>query len=203
MITNLSMSLVGMLYNFQLIRLAAENGIAAYGVIMYVNIIFMAFFFGYSIGCTPVIGYHYGAENHSELKSLYRKSNVITIVVSIVMTVLGIALASPLSRLFVGYDQELLELTTNGMRIYALSFLLCGINIFGSAFFTALNNGILSASISIFRTLIIQVAAIIILPIFFGINGVWFAIVVAEAVTIVLTVILFVANGKKYHYMGK
>ena len=138
MLTNLSASFVGMLYNFQLMRIASENGVAAYGVIMYVNFIFMSFFFGYAIGSAPLVGYHYGAKNIEELKNLFRKSIVLTTIVSIIMTVLGVGLAFPLSKLFVGYDAELLEMTTNGMRLYSLSFLLCGFNIFGSAFFTAL-----------------------------------------------------------------
>ncbi|MEG2604756.1 MAG: MATE family efflux transporter, partial [Clostridia bacterium] len=159
MLTNLSSSLTGILYNYQLIRIAAESGVAAYGVIMYVNFVFMGFFFGYALGSAPLVGYHYGAKNTAELQSLFRKSLVITSIVSVVMTVLGVALASPLSKLFVGYDAELTAMTVTGLRLYSLSFLLCGFNIFGSAFFTALNNGALSALISFLRTLVLQVAA--------------------------------------------
>ncbi len=184
MLTNLSASFVGMLYNFQLMRIASENGVAAYGVIMYVNFIFMSFFFGYAIGSAPLVGYHYGAKNIEELKNLFRKSIVLTTIVSIIMTVLGVGLAFPLSKLFVGYDAELLEMTTNGMRLYSLSFLLCGFNIFGSAFFTALNNGLISALISFLRTLVLQTTAILILPSLWGINGIWLAIVAAEGLTI-------------------
>ncbi|PWL70632.1 MAG: MATE family efflux transporter [Clostridiales bacterium] len=200
MLTNLSTSFVGMLYNFQLIRIAAENGVAAYGVIMYVNFIFMGFFFGYTIGCGPIVGYHYGAANTRELKNLFRKSLVITAAASVLMTVLGVALAEPLAKLFVSYDTELLEMTANGMRLYALSFLLCGFNIFGSAFFTALGNGALSALISFLRTLVIQIAAILILPAVWGINGVWLAIVAAEGLTLILTAALFILYRKRYQY---
>ena len=201
MLTNLSASFVGMLYNFQLMRIASENGVAAYGVIMYVNFIFMSFFFGYAIGSAPLVGYHYGAKNIEELKNLFRKSIVLTTIVSIIMTILGIGLAFPLSKLFVGYDAELLEMTTNGMRLYSLSFLLCGFNIFGSAFFTALNNGLISALISFLRTLVLQTTAILILPSLWGINGIWLAIVAAEGLTILVTIILLIKNRNTYHYI--
>ena len=200
MLTNVSMSVVSILYNYQLIKIAAEDVIAAYGVIMYVNFIFMAFFMGYSIGAGPVVGYHYGAGNTTELKSLFKKSMVVTSVAAVVMTGLAIVLASPLANLFVGYDANLAEMTANGLSLYSLSFLLCGFNIFGSAFFTALNNGVVSAIISFLRTLVIQVAAVFILPIFLGINGIWLAIVVAEALTLIVTLVMFAKNKHKYQY---
>ena len=200
MLTNVSMSVVSILYNYQLIKIAAEDGIAAYGVIMYVNFIFMAFFMGYSIGAGPVVGYHYGAGNTTELKSLFKKSMVVTSVAAVVMTGLAIVLASPLANLFVGYDANLAEMTANGLSLYSLSFLLCGFNIFGSAFFTELNNGVVSAIISFLRTFVIQVAAVFILPIFLGINGIWLAIVVAEALTLIVTLVMFAKNKHKYQY---
>ena len=199
MVSNLSTSLVGVLYNIQLMAIAQENGVSAYGVIMYVSFIFMAFF-GYSIAVTPVVGYHYGAENHFELKSLLKKSLTITLISSLVMTVSSIALASPIARIFVGYDAELCEMTVNALRLYALSFLVCGFNIFGSAFFTGLNNGTASALISFLRTLVIQVAAVLILPKLLGINGIWLAITAAEALTLLVTAALFLTGRKKYHY---
>ena len=168
---------------------------------MYVSFIFMAFFFGYSIAVTPVVGYHYGAKNHAELKSLLKKSLTITLISSLVMTVSSIALASPIARIFVGYDAELCDMTVNALRIYALSFLVCGFNIFGSAFFTGLNNGTASALISFLRTLVIQVAAVLLLPKLLGINGIWLAITVAEALTLLVTAALFLAGRKKYHYV--
>lgn len=200
MLTNLSTSFVGMLYNIQLMKLAAENGVAAYGVIMYVNFIFMGFFFGYAIGSAPIVGYHYGAQNTFELKNIFRKSILITSIVSVLMTILSVTLAHPLSAIFVSYDAELLDMTTNAMRLYSLSFLLCGFNIFGSAFFTALNNGPVSALISFLRTLVLQVAAILILPVFWGINGIWLAIVVAEGLTLIVTSILLIRYRKRYQY---
>lgn len=200
MLTNLSTSFVGILYNIQLMKAAAENGVAAYGVIMYVNFIFMGFFFGYAIGSAPIISYHYGAQNTDELKNIFKKSIVLTSVVALLMTGLGIALAYPLSAIFVGYDKELLEMTGSAMRLYSVSFLLCGFNIFGSAFFTALNNGLLSAVISFMRTLVVQTAAVLILPVLLGINGIWLAMAVAEGITLVLTVILLIKNRKRYSY---
>lgn len=201
MVSNLSTSLVGVLYNIQLMAIAQENGVSAYGVIMYVSFIFMAFFFGYSIAVTPVVGYHYGAENHAELKSLLKKSLTITLISSLVMTVSSIALASPIARIFVGYDAELCKMTVNALRLYALSFLVCGFNIFGSAFFTGLNNGTASALISFLRTLVLQVAAVLLLPELLGIDGIWLAITAAEALTLLVTAALFLAGRRKYHYV--
>ena len=201
MVSNLSTSIVGVLYNIQLMAIAQENGVSAYGVIMYVSFIFMAFFFGYSIAVTPVVGYHYGAQNHAELKSLLKKSLTITLISSLVMTVSSIALASPIARIFVGYDAELCEMTVNALRLYALSFLVCGFNIFGSAFFTGLNNGTASALISFLRTLVLQVAAVLLLPELLGIDGIWLAITAAEALTLLVTAALFLAGRRKYHYV--
>lgn len=200
MLTNLSASIVGMLYNIQLLKLAAENGVAAYGVIMYVSFIFMAVFFGYSVGVNPVIGFHYGAGNKKELKNLLKKSLVITFLTAVIMTVAAQLLASPLASLFVGYDKVLHDMTTNGLRLYGLAFLLCGFNIFGSAFFTGLNNGKVSAIISFLRTLVIQVACIFILPIFLKLNGIWLSVLVAEGLTLFVTAALLVGYRRKYGY---
>lgn len=200
LMSNLSMSLVGILYNYQLMSLAGENGVAAYGVIMYVNFIFVAFFIGYSIGAAPIIGYHYGALNSDELKSLRKKSLVIVGITGLVMTVLAEVLAAPLSALFVGYDAELFELTRRGFMLYSLSFLICGINIFGSAFFTALNNGLISAILSFVRTLVFQVAALFILPLFMQVDGIFLSIVAAEILAAAMTIVFIVAKRKKYGY---
>ena len=196
----MSASLVGMLYNFQLLKLAGENGVAAYGVIMYVSFIFMAVFFGYSVGINPVVGYHFGAGNKEELKNLLRKSLTLTAAVGLVMTVAAELLALPFARLYVGYDPQLCSMTQTGMQYYALSFLICGFNIFASAFFTGLNNGLVSAMISFLRTLVIQVAAIFILPLFFDIDGVWMAIVAAEGLTLLVSGAFLLGNRKRYGY---
>lgn len=200
LMSNVSMSLVGMLYNIQLMKHAGENGVAAYGVLMYVCLIFIAAFIGYTIGTAPVIGYHYGAGNHDELKSLFKKSLVIIGVFSVGMLLLGEVLAKPLSVLFVGYDTDLLQLTLRGFAIFSFSFLFSGIAIYGSGFFTALNNGLISAVISFLRTLVFQVVAIIILPIIWGIDGIWISIVAAEVMAAAVTVLFWIANRKKYHY---
>lgn len=200
LMTNVSMSLVNMLYNFQLMRLVGENGVAAYGVIMYVNLIFVSIFLGYSIGSAPIVGYHYGAANHGELKSLFRKSLTLIGIAGIVLTLLAVGLSGPLSKIFVGYDEELFALTKHGFRLYSLSFLVTGFNIFGSAFFTALNNGVVSATISFLRTLLFQIIVVLVLPIFLGINGIWLAIVVAELMALVVTVLFFITKRKQYHY---
>ena len=200
MLTNISTSFVSMLYNFQLMKLAGENGVAAYGVIMYVNFIFMGFYFGFSVGSSPVISYHYGAENHGELQGLFRKSLVVLSIAAAAMTVLAALFAKPRSGLFVGYDAELFAMTYSAFRLYSLSFLVAGFNIFGSAFFTALNNGVLSAVISFLRTLVFQIAAITLLPHILGTNGIWIALAVAEGLTLFVTASLLVMKRKQYHY---
>lgn len=201
LMTNISLSLVNILYNFQLMRYIGEDGIAAYGVIMYVSFIFIAIFIGYSIGSAPIIGYQYGAGNYEELKGLFRKSLCLISLWNILLTVIAIVTAQPLARVFVGYDAELTALTRRGLCLYSLSFLITGINIFGSAFFTALGNGVVSAAISFLRTLLFQIAAVLILPLFLGLDGIWLAIVAAELLALIVTVGFFIKHGKYYHYM--
>ena len=198
LMTNLSLSLVNMLYNFQLIRLAGEDGVAAYGVIMYVNFIFLGVFIGYSIGSAPVISYHFGAENRAELRGLLRRSIGILAALSVAMTALAEALALPLARLFVGYDAALLAMTRHGFMLYSLSFLFAGGGIFGSAFFTALNNGAVSALISFLRALVFQVAAVLILPQIMGLDGVWLAVPAAEALALAVAAACFAVKRKQY-----
>ena len=200
MMSELSMSVVTMLYNFQLMRIAGENGVAAYGSIMYINFIFVSVFFGYSMGVEPVISYHYGAGNHTELKNLFGKCLKLLAVCGAVMAVIAELAADTMAGIFVGYDEELMEMTTAGLRIYAFSFLLAGINIFGSGLFTALNNGLVSAVISFLRTLVFETAAVLILPALFGIDGVWAAIIVAETAALVITAVFFIRYKDRYHY---
>lgn len=200
LMTNLSMSLVNMLYNLQLMNYAGENGVAAYGVIMYVNFIFISVFVGYAIGMAPIVGYNYGAGNHVELKNVYGKSVRFNVVAGMVMCLSAIAMAGMLARIFVGYDKELFEMTKVGFRIYSSSFVIMGMNIFGSAFFTALGDGLISALISFLRTLLFQVVAVWVLPVVLGLNGIWLAIVVAEACALLVTVMFLIKNGKRYHY---
>ena len=201
LMSNVSMSLVGMLYNLQLIQYAAEDGIAAYGVIMYVNFIFMSVFIGFVTGGAPIIGYNYGAENHRELRNIFRKSLILVGIFAAVMTGAALLMARPLARIFVGYDPDLVEMTTRGFIIYSLSFLLSGFNFFGSSLFTALNNGLVSAVISFVRTVICQIAAVMLLPIVFGLDGIWWSIVAAELAALVLTVVCFLKFKDRYHYM--
>ena len=201
LMTNLSSSVVSVLYNLQLLRLAGEDGVAAYGVIMYANFVFIAIFLGYSIGVAPVVGFHYGADNTAELKSLFRKSLVLMLLAGSGMLVLGQVLALPVAKIFVGYDAALLELTRHAFRLYAASFLLMGFNIFGSAFFTALSNGLVSAIISFMRTLVFQVAAILLLPLLIpGTDAIWLAVIAAEFLGLVVTVYFFLKMRKTYHY---
>ena len=201
LMSNISMSLVCMLYNLQLMKYAGEDGIAAYGVMMYVNFVFISVFIGFVIGNAPLVGFNHGANNHFELKNLFRKGVVVLLVLSILMATSGQLLAKLLSRIFVGYDPALMDMTVHGFRIYTLSFLLCGFNIFGSSFFTALNNGLISALISFVRTLICQIAAVFLLPIWLGLDGIWWSIVAAELVALCLTAVLIFAFRKKYHYL--
>ncbi len=200
LMSNISMSIVSMLYNSQLIRYAGEDGIAAYGVLMYVNFVFLAAFIGYSTGTAPIIGYHYGAGNHRELKSLRKKSFLLIVICSGGMFMLAELLAKPLGGIFVGYDQKLLDLTVRAFTIYSFSFLFAGIAIFGSSFFTALNDGLTSALISFLRTLVFQAAAVLLFPLYFGIDGIWLSIVAAEWMAMLVMLLFIVGKRKKYHY---
>ena len=200
LMTNLSSSVVNSLYNIQLLKFTGEDGVAAYGTIMYVNFIFVAIYFGYSIGSAPIVSYHYGAQNHKELKNLLNKSLRFTGICGIFMFILAQLIATPLARIFVGYDVDLFELTRHGFRIYCTTFLVCGLNIYGSSFFTALNNGLLSALISFLRTLVFQVSAVLILPIFFAIDGIWSSVLLAELLTLVVTAICIIKKRSRYHY---
>ena len=200
LMSNISMSLVGMLYNIQLMRYEGENGIAAYGVLMYVSMIFAAIFFGYSIGIAPVIGYHFGAKNHKELKNILKLSVVIVGVSSVVMTIMSLVLAYPLSYIFVPYDKTLFNITLKGFNIFSFSYLFAGYAIFSSAFFTALNDGVTSAIISFLRTFIFQIASVIILPILWQINGIWYSIIVAEVMAVLVSLVFIVTKRKKYGY---
>ncbi|MCM1297643.1 MAG: MATE family efflux transporter [Muribaculaceae bacterium] len=200
LMSNISGSVVNILYNFQLMRLAGEDGIAAYGAIMYVSFIFAAIFIGYAIGSAPVISYHYGAEDREELHSLLYKSAVLMVLGGVAMAVTGVAVSAPLAKIFVGYDQGLYSLTVRGFQLYAVSYLLCGFNIFGSSFFTALNNGLASAVISFLRTLVFQCASVLFLPIFLKVDGIWLSISVAEAAALAVTLLLLAKNRKMYGY---
>ena len=201
LMSNISSSVVSMIYNFQLMKYVGEDGVSAYGVLMYVQFIFVAIYIGYSIGCAPITGYHFGARNHNELKNMLRKSSFLSAVSGVVLTILAIALSSPLAKIFVGYDKELYELTRHAFRLFAYSFLLAGFNIFTSSFFTALNNGAVSAAISFMRTLIFQTSSVLILPIFLGVDGIWWAITVAEFFAFILSLIFLFAKRKKYNYI--
>lgn len=198
--SNVSMSVVGMLYNIQLLKYAGENGVAAYGVMMYVSMIFSAAFVGYSIGVAPVISYHNGAQNYKESKGLLRKSLIMIGTFGIGMVFAAECSALPLAKIFVGYNPELMALTASGFKIFALSFLFMGFAIFSSGFFTALNDGLTSALISFLRTLVFQVAAVLLLPLVWEIDGVWISIVVAEVMAVALSMVFLAIKQKKYHY---
>lgn len=200
LMSNISMSIVSMLYNVQLMRYAGEDGVAAYGVLMYVSMIFIAAFLGYSVGMAPIVSFHFGAQNHAELKSLLRKSFMIIGSFSVIMCLAAEVLAYPLSVFFVGYDEALLALTLEGFKIYSFSFLFAGVAIFSSAFFTALNNGFVSAAISFLRTCLFQIASVLLLPLILGINGIWLSIVTAEMLAFVVAMLFLAGNKKRYHY---
>lgn len=200
LMSNISASIVGMLYNFQLMKYAGENGIAAYGVVMYTQMIFFAIYIGYAVGTSPIVSYHYGAGNHGEMKSLLKKSLLLMGGTGIVMMLLAQWSASVLSGIFVGYDEELLAITEHAFVIFACSYLLAGINIYASSFFTALNNGAVSAVVSFMRTLVFQTGAVLILPLMLGIDGIWWAVTVSEVMACLISSAFLVAKRKKYHY---
>lgn len=200
LMTNISTSLVSMLYNFQLLRFAGEDGVATYGVLMYMQFVFNAMFIGYSIGTSPIVSYNYGAGNHSELKNMLRKGLLIMSIAGCVMMVLAQILSAPLAHIFVGYDPELFEMTRHAFKVFSFAFILAGLNVFASAFFTALNNGAISAVISFLRTLVFQMSSVLLLPLLFGIDGIWLAITVAEVCACIVSMCLLYKNRKRYHY---
>ncbi|MCI8802730.1 MAG: MATE family efflux transporter [Oscillibacter sp.] len=202
MMSNLSMSLMSILYNFQLMRLIGEDGVAAYGVIMYVDFVFTAVFLGYSIGAGPIISFHYGAGNQGELRSLLGKSLRLTAVSGVLTTALAVGTAMPLARIFVGYDGGLLALTAHGFQLFALSFFGKAFNIFGSAFFTALSNGAVSAAISFLRTLLFQVTAVLVLPLLLELDGIWLSAAAAELLALFVTAVFLFALRTRYGYGG-
>ena len=201
LMSNISSSIVSMIYNFQLLKYIGEDGISAYGVLMYVQFVFIAIDIGYSIGCAPIVGFHFGAQNHTELKNMLGKSVKLMCGAGVVMAVLAQVLAAPLARLFVGYDEVLYRLTCHAFRLFSFAFLFAGFNIFASSFFTALNNGLISAVISFLRTLVLQTSSVILLPLIFGVDGIWYAITAAEIFATTISVIFLFAKRKKYHYM--
>lgn len=200
LMSNISASVVGMLFNVQLMKYAGENGVAAYGVLMYVSWIFQAIFLGYTVGTAPVVSYHYGADNKDEVKNLLKKSLIIVAAVAVCMFVAGELLSWPLAKIFVGYDAELMDMTVNAFYIFSFSFLFFGFSVFGSSFFTALGDGLTSAAIAFLRTLVFQIAAVMLLPLIFGLNGIWASIVAAEIVSVAVTAVFLAIKRKKYGY---
>lgn len=198
--SNISMSIIGMLYNIQLLKYAGEDGIAAYGVMMYVSFIFAAVFIGYSIGTAPIISYHNGAGNHKELKGILKKSLTLLGLGGLLMLAVAQLFARPLAMIFVSYSESLTEMTVHGFRIFACSFVFMGFAIFGSGFFTALNDGLTSALISFLRSLVFQIGAVLILPTFMDIDGVWISVVIADFMAMTLSFLFMSIKRKKYHY---
>lgn len=200
LMSSISTSLISVVYNLQLLRFAGENGVAAYGTIMYIQFIFIAIFIGYTIGASPIVSYHFGAGNHEELNNLLKKSLYIVSLAGVTMMAAAWALSAPLANLFVGYDGELYELTKHAFRMFAFSFILAGVNIFASSFFTALNNGAVSAAISFLRTLVFQIISVLALPVFLGLDGIWYSISIAEVLAFIVSFAFLSVNRKKYHY---
>ena len=201
LMSNISSSIVSMVYNFQLLKYLGEDGVSAYGVLMYVQFVFVAIYIGYSIGCAPIVGFHYGAQNHPELKNMLRMSVILMSASGVVLTVLARVLAAPLAKIFVGYDEGLFTLTCHAFRLFSFAFLFAGFNIFASSFFTALGNGLISATISFLRTLVFQTSSVILLPLLLGVDGIWYAITAAEIFATLISIIFLLAKRRKYHYM--
>ena len=202
LMSNISSSVVSMIYNFRLMDLIGEDGVSAYGVIMYVQFIFIAIFIGYVIGVAPIISYNYGADNKKELRNMFKKSVILTGGAGVILTLAALLLSAPLAHLFVGYDEGLFELTKRAFTLFSVSFLLSGLNIFASSLFTALNNGLVSAIISFLRTLVFQILSVMLLPLVLGTDGIWYSIAVAEAFAFVISLIFVLINRKKYDYFS-
>lgn len=201
LMSNISANVVAILYNLQLLHYAGENGVAAYGVVMYTQMIFAAIFMGYAIGTAPIVSYHYGAAHYEELKNMLKKSVLLMLGTGVAMLFLAWALARPLALLFVGYDETLCEMTRHALWIYGFSFILCGLNMFASSFFTALNNGGVSAAIAFLRTLVFQSLAVLTLPLLFKLDGIWWAVTVAEVFALFISTAFLIGKRKEYHYL--
>lgn len=200
MMATVSSSVIGLIYNLQLMHYVGENGVAAYGVIMYAAFIFIAIFMGYAMGSAPIVGYHNGAENHTEVKSVLRKSMVLMSVIGVIMTALALALSQPLAKLYVGYDADLMNLTVRAFRICTPYVLIAGINIFASSFFTALNNGVVSGVISFLRSLVLPVISVFVLPLLLNVDGIWLSLPVAEILALVVSIVFLLTMRKRYKY---
>lgn len=200
LVTNISVAFVSILYNYQLVKIAGENGIASYGVLMYVSCIFAAVFIGYGIGTSPVISYHYGAENKDEVKNLLKKNMIFAAVSGIVLFLVSEMLSSPVAKIFTGYDDALFEITKRAFVLYSFSYIFAGLNTIASAFFTALNNGFVSALISFSRTFVFNIVFVFLLPMFFSLDGIWLCCACAEICTLIISLICVIMNKKKYGY---
>ncbi|MCI9352294.1 MAG: MATE family efflux transporter [Lawsonibacter sp.] len=201
LMSNLSASLISILYNLQLMRMVGELGVAAYSVMMYVDFAFAAVFLGFSMGSGPIISFHYGAGNEEELKSIFRKSISVISIASVFMVAMAQLLGRPLAMAYVGYNPELLEMTVHGFRIFAFSYLFCGFGVYGSGFFTALCNGAISALISFLRLFLFRGGMVLLLPLFFKLDGIWLAVTVADALGALVSVLLIWKYRKRYHYL--
>ncbi len=199
-VNNVSSSVVSMVFNYQLLKLVGKNGVAAYGVLMYVNFIFIAVFIGYAIGTAPIIGYNHGAGNKEELKNIFKKSMVIMSVLGVIMTALALGLARPIAMLFVRNNPELLEMTVNAFYICSFLFMFAGISIYSSSMFTAFGNGFISAIISFMRTIVYQISAVLVLPIFLGLTGVWLSTIISDVLAMLTAIIFIILKRKKYGY---
>ncbi len=199
---NIAMSLVSILYNWQLLRIVGDDGVASFGVIMYVQFVFIAIFIGYCLGVAPLVGYNFGADNRTELQNIFKKSMIVLVVTGVVMTIFAVSLGRPIALAFVSDDPALVDMTTRGMRLYSICFLFSGYCMFCSSFFTALNNGLVSAVVSFGRTLVFQLVCIFALPSFMGLDGVWIATPVAEFLAVILCTAMFAVNNKKYGYVA-
>lgn len=200
LMSNISSSIVSMLYNFQLLKYIGEDGVSAYGVLMYVQFVFVAIFIGYSIGCAPIVGYNYGAQNFAELKNMRKKSIRLMTASGVALAALAFLLGPPIAKIFVGYDKGLFELTVHAFQLFSFAFIFAGFNIFASSFFTALNNGVVSAAISFLRTLLFQTSSVMLLPLIFGVDGIWYAVTAAEVFASIISTVFLVVKQKKYNY---
>ena len=199
-LSNIAMSVSTIFYNYQLMKYIGEDGVSAFGVMMYVGMIFYSVFMGYCVGTAPVVSYNYGAENYEEKKNVFRKSLVIIIVFSVAMVIASLALAGPMSVLYVGYDETLLEITKEGFKIFSFSFLFAGIAMYSPSFFTALNNGLVSAVMSFLRMLVFPALFVFAMPLVWGVDGIWASLVVSEGFSVIVDAVFLAAYRKKYRY---
>ena len=192
--------LASVMYNYKLMELTGLNGVAAYGVLMNVGFLFGSVFLGFAVGSAPLFTYKYEREDHDELHSLFIKSTISVVLMGFLLYGVACMIEGPFAAEFFGGDELLITMTEEAFALHSLSYMVMGLAVFASAFFTAIHDSRVSFLISFLRTLLFEVLAILLLPMLFDLNGVWAASLTSEVLTLLVTVGLLISKKEKYQY---